>query len=410
MANGQEPKPIGPIWKLVAAGCAAIALAIAFNFVDTDSNAVVAIRVLLTLGGALAVGIALYMRPGHVLLYVIASIAAFAARFGFPPGWDSGTIASGIGAIFAAIAAVLTALPVNYRKIAISALILFHFGGICVAVTSPLSQPWTSFTLGIFMYRPYLQSLYLTNAYHFYSPQPGPASQVWFCVKYGKEPGKPTSQRWYNFPRRPDDLTDPMGLSYYRRLSITMNLEQTDPTVVTEDMKRRRLLMAQGENGIPIHPELLPLESQYRLPQPNVRDFVLPSYVQYIANLNILRPPEGQTMQSIRVYLVVHDIMKQKALEDGLSPYDPVTYIPFYFGEYDTSGKLLDIGNPLLYWMIPIIRVPKAGTPFWHTFKTNPNEFELIDGVKRDNGNVDHHMTNEWAAGDAPKDEPKKSK
>lgn len=43
-ASGQEPKSIDSVWNLVAAGCAAIALAVAFNFVDTTSDVAVAIR------------------------------------------------------------------------------------------------------------------------------------------------------------------------------------------------------------------------------------------------------------------------------------------------------------------------------------------------------------------------------
>jgi hypothetical protein len=396
MAYGQGPKPIGAVWKIAAAGMAAIAVAAAFDLFQTSSNIIVAFRVLLTLGGALTIGIALYMRPGHTRLYAFACAAAIVARFGFPPDWDSGLIASGLAAVFAGIGAILTALPSGYRKVAISALMLFHFGGIAVAVTSPLYPPWMSLTIGTLLYRPYLQSLYLTNAYHFYSPQPGPASQVWFCVKYAKDSSGNTRQRWYKFPRRPDDLTDPMGLSYYRRLSITMNLESSEPSVVSEDMRRRRIVMTQGDDGIPIHNEVVPLDSQYRLPQMNIREFVLPSYVQHIANLKILRHPEGVPITSIRVYLVTHNIMTQVALENDISPYDPITYMPYYFGEYDTSGKLLDPGNPLLYWLIPIIRVPTHPIPPWHTFRSNPEEFKLIDGVKRHNGNVDHDMAKEW--------------
>jgi hypothetical protein len=162
-------------------------------------------------------------------------------------------------------------------------------------------------------------------------------------------------------------------------------------------MKRRRLIMAQVPEGIPINPEILPLEMQYRMPGANVRDFVLPSYVQHIANVKVLQHPDGVPIASIRVYLVVHNILVPYGLQNGTSPYDPVTYLPFYFGEYDASGKLLDPGNPLLYWLIPIIYEPKPGAKPWYTPKTNPEEYRLIDGVKRHNGNVDHDMAREWS-------------
>ena len=34
------------------------------------------------------------------------------------------------------------------------------------------------------VYRPYLNLLYMTNAYHFYSPDPGTSSVMWFAVYY----------------------------------------------------------------------------------------------------------------------------------------------------------------------------------------------------------------------------------
>jgi hypothetical protein len=280
---------------------------------------------------------------------------------------------------------VLTALPSGCRKVAVSFLVLFHFGGTLVNVTLPRSAPWMSKVIWTIVYRPYMEALYLTGSHHYFSLGRSEMSQVWFCVKYDKDSKGLSSQRWFKFPRRPDDLVDPMGVSYWRRLEITGELADTDSVNVTEAMKRRRLASAEGDEGIPINKELS-LESQYRVPSAGVREFMLPSCVQYIANLKMLRHPEGIPIKSIRVYLVEHSILTQNALESGFSPYDPVTYQPYFFGEFDTSGKLLDSADPLLYWLIPIIRVPNPGTKLWQTFKTNPEKFKLIDGVKRHNG------------------------
>jgi hypothetical protein len=397
MAERVEPKPIGNVWKIAGAGTAAICVAAALEFAQSSSNTLEAIRAVLTLGGALTIGIALYLRPGHVSLYVLACLSAIIARFGFPQDWDSGHTAAGLASVIAGIGAVITALPVGYRKVAASVLMLLHFGGICVSVTSPGAQPWTSGAAGALFYRPYLQSVYLTNAYHFYSPEPGPASQVWFCIRYEKDSNGNYSQKWFKFPRRPDDITDPLGISYYRRLSLTMNLETADQMPVTDGMKRARIIAAQRKDGIPIKPEMLPLDTQFHMPSIAVRDYILPSYVRHIAKLPMLQHPDGLPIHSVRVYLVIHNVLRPADLEWGANPYDPTTYLPFYFGDFSSDGKLQNAGDPLLYWLIPIIRRPKDETVKpWHTVKTHPSEFVLIDGVKLHNGNVEHDMAREW--------------
>jgi hypothetical protein len=379
-------------------GTISIAVAAALEFADNGSNFFVVVRVLLTLLGALAIGIALYLRPSNVWLYVLACFAATLARFGFPAEWDSGPILSGFAAIVAGIGAVLVALPVPYRKVFASVLLLLHFGGILTAMTAPGAQPWISSAFGVLFYRPYLQSMYLTNAYHFYSPEPGPASQAWFCIKYKPDANNEVSVRWYKFPRRPEHMTDPLSLSYYRRLSLTMQLENRAlASYVTDEMKRARLLASQGDNGIPIHPEFVPIETQYRLPADSVRDFVLPSYVRHVANLPETQHDDGRTkIDTIRVYLAEHRILRPLNMQMGMEPYDPTTYYPYYMGEFSTDGRLVNSRDILLYWLVPIIRVPdpaKGNIPPWHTPKTHPNEFIVIDGVVRHTGGSDHNRT-----------------
>src|SRR5262249_9611707 len=39
--------------------------------------------------------------------------------------------------------------------------------------------PWIITQIWTRIYRPYLEFMYLNNAYHFYAPEPGPASYVW---------------------------------------------------------------------------------------------------------------------------------------------------------------------------------------------------------------------------------------
>jgi hypothetical protein len=270
---------------------------------------------------------------------------------------------------------------------------LLHFGGILSAVTAPGSQPWISSAIGVLVYRPYLQCVYLTNAYHFYSPEPGSASQVWFCIKYKPDAQGQVMVRWYKFPRRPEDMTDPLALSYYRRLSLTQSLENLVPAPITDEQKRARIMLAQGEHGIPIDQRILPLENQYRMPGDIIRDFYLPSYVRHVARLKDLQHDDGVTpIDTIKVYRVEHRILLPTNLEMGERPYDPTTYLPYYQGEFDTDGQLVHPNDPLLYWLIPIVYEPVGQIPPWHTPASHPQEYRIIDGLKEHTGS-DHNLS-----------------
>src|SRR5437667_416198 len=78
--------------------------------------------------------------------------------------------------------AALVAAPRPWRQGVISAIIVFHFGGIFMATASPPPTPWLVEQMFQRVYNPYLQFMYLRNAYHFYSPEPGPASLLCFLL------------------------------------------------------------------------------------------------------------------------------------------------------------------------------------------------------------------------------------
>ncbi len=185
-----------------------------------------------------------------------------------------------------------------------------------------------------------------------------------------------------------------MALSYYRRLSLTMRIEDSQPTPVTDHMMRARYMRSLGDHGIPIDPEHFPLETQYILPTDAIREFYLPSYIRHVARMKEMQHPDGLEIDTIRVYRVIHRILLPQILMTK-GPYDPTTYEPFYLGKFDTKGNLTDPGDPLLYWLIPIIWVPdpkKGDIPPWHTPKSNPEDFILIDGVSLHNDGSDHNF------------------
>src|SRR5262245_3481739 len=390
------------VWKLAAGGFIAVLIAAIIQLSQPGSTgALMVLQLILVFGGALLVAVAVKMRPNQVRLLVFASGTCVVAWLGMPNAWDSMRLVAGFGAIVAAVGAALLALPPNYRKIAVSALVVLHFGGILTAVTAPPTQPWLSNIVGVGLYRPYLQFMYLVNAYHFYSPEPGPASQMWFCIRYMPDANKNVSVRWYKMPRRPEDMTDPLALSYYRHLSLTMQMENTVPPFITDEMKRARL-MARGEGTgdpdedttIPLHPDMAPMELQFRMLPDNIREHLLPSYVRHVASRPANQHDDGKTaIDTIRVYRVEHKVLDPVEWKYGMQPYDQPTYRPYYLGEFDSEGKLTNPGDPLLYWLVPIIWQPiNKDVPGWHTPRTHPNEFKIIDCVKLHAGS-DHNFT-----------------
>src|SRR5262249_36646721 len=65
----------------------------------------------------------------------IAGLAAVLAALSLAKGWDSVQMVLSVGFLAALVGAVLIVLPSVARKVALSLILLFHFGGMLVAVT-----------------------------------------------------------------------------------------------------------------------------------------------------------------------------------------------------------------------------------------------------------------------------------
>ena len=73
------------------------------------------------------------------------------------------------------MAAALMLVSMRMRRLVLGLLFLLHFGGICTAALSAPPSPQLVQQIWVRIYRPYLEFVYLNNAYHFYAPEPGPA-------------------------------------------------------------------------------------------------------------------------------------------------------------------------------------------------------------------------------------------
>ena len=341
-------------------------------------------RLWLVFVGALAAGSAVSMRPDRWEAWAIGAGAGLLAVGGMPAHWDSFRLMFGALAGVALAWTLVLLAPPRYRLRILSAGVLFHFTGIFFATTTPPSTPWVSEQAFGRVYNPYLQPIYMRNAYHFYSPEPGPASLM-VCL-FKTETGTDASGRkqyhawWYVLPKRPEDVKDPLGLTYSRRMSITEQVARAPPGLVQGNHVAERKELVQRRRAIWYLIPPNPGEdeaSQYRLPEPTVMNYTLPSYASHLILDNTDKATAGKT--TVKIYRLEHRTMGVDEFVNTrnrpgaiTSPYHPTTYRPFFLGEYgfvadpDKPGApriaLLHPREPMLYWLVPIVARP-GGDP-----------------------------------------------
>src|SRR5262245_17326496 len=264
-SNGAENQAeLKTIFRLGLIGlCAAAAGAI----VQLASFSVLtsAIAVILGIVGVLIAGFAIVRRPTDSRILALAALTAFVAAFSAHESWGSIRMTFGVMTAVGTVAAILFTLSKTARQIAVSALVVFHFCGILSAITSPPATPWMTTQSWVRLFRPHLEFCYTNNAYQFYSPEPGPANILWFCIL-----GQDGGFRWVKVPDQLD-VYDPLSVEYYRRLSITERAnsnEQFPAGPPLESLIRRK----EAEPWIPLHPEAIPA-LHFRMPDENGRPF-----------------------------------------------------------------------------------------------------------------------------------------
>lgn len=228
----------------------------------------------------------------------------------------------------------------------VSLLAVLHFIGICTAVMSIApnenrqgswlaSQIWTR-------YQPYLQFMFLNNAYRFYSPEPGPPQLLWFRIQYAD--GR---YEWLHLPTREEHAPDPLGVEFTRRLSLGNQAYQIQPMPSVPEPIRQRRVAAE----IPAHPGL-PLDAQFRMPQDSARKAIA-EYARHVGLTYQQKYPDNP-VTGVKVYVIIHNMLEPRQLaSNNLSPTDKWTYAPFYMGDYKVDGEIKDPYDPLLYWLIP---------------------------------------------------------
>jgi hypothetical protein len=310
---------------------------------------------------------------------LIGSLACFLASEAFHKiPWDSAALLFRVSTVVAAVGAIVVLLPSVGRRIVISLFILFHFGGILTAVTAVTPYPWLSMQIWTTVYRPYLYFLWLNNAYHFYSPEPGPANLMWFCIEYEPDPDGIKNFRWVLVPDL--DKGDPINpdgsriwskTEYTRRLSLG-EYTGSGSAIGGElyELLFRRLAAAQREGIPPLSPYDVPYEKQYREPSAVGKRWVQ-TYVRHVAHTYKHPNKPDRPVVGVKFYRVIHQFIDPGKYNAGLDPNARELYWPYYYGEFDADGNMkerceerfidLDTGqyrverhDPFLYWLIPI--------------------------------------------------------
>jgi hypothetical protein len=301
-----------------------------------------------------------------------------------PTDWDSMRMFLRVVMALSGYAGGLMLCSLGLRRLMLSFAFLLHFAGICSAALAAPPAAWIVQQTWMRFFRPYLEFMYLNNAYHFYAPDPGPSSYLWFRVILTDEKGENDHGLWYKLPQVDDKgrLKHPVALEYQRYLSMTESVAQKDslPSDYYFDEKQQqwlprpmfanRLKLAQPAAGllvigvpevnqprIPFHPDIS-LPNQVNIPSDGPRR-LLSSYARHIAEkYDTYTDDDGKVwkFKSVKIYRVIHNIPPVIWFRNKWSPTDPTLYQPFYVGNYNAEGRLLKDNDPYLYWLLPIIR------------------------------------------------------
>ncbi|MBI1915966.1 MAG: hypothetical protein HYS12_14710 [Planctomycetes bacterium] len=361
LEHRQSPRPTA--WPLslpatIMAGALLVALCAAL-LAEVAPNFLVPFRVVLLVGALGAAGLAVWWRLGSLeeefeeriwaaLLVAGGAGVVLCCREAMDEDWDSLRMALRVFTFVAMVGVVVVLLPRVGRRVVASLLVLFHFGGILTAVTAVAPhngapQPWLPTVLWTLVYRPYLQFAYLNNAYHFYSPEPGPPTLVWFRVEFEDK-----SAHWYKLVNR-DQF--PTRLQYQRMLALTESTNQFWPGLPSDFEKRYKdRVLAGNQLGIPA-PAPHEAANYYRMLSPMTEQY-LPSYVRHVARVVREEQNPNGRVHRVQIYRLAHNIPFAKHMAGGKNPLDKEFYQGWFLGVFTPDGDRVPEPDPFTNWML----------------------------------------------------------
>lgn len=311
------------------------------------------------LAGAWAISV---RRPTPQLMLVAALVPLIGAQ-AVSPLWDSVRMLFYVGVLVALVGAGLLALSPWAQRLALSALVLLHFGGIvAVTLTHPPGDAdpcWLAVQIEARFYRPYLEFVNMTCTYHYYSPEAPPETLLWAQLTYTDG-----ERQWIQLP----DPESGASLTALRMLQVSP-MVQTDPSVEVSE----GLIAARREAGKQFDPPMPEpgddLAQEYQEPSPEGKT-MLASIVRHLALSYPHSSDPEQAVTGVKVYCVVHRLLTPQEFVAGYGPDDPTTYLAYFQGDFTPDGELkpssseiirlsgreMEVRNdPLLYWLVPIV-------------------------------------------------------
>jgi hypothetical protein len=217
-------------------------------------------------------------------------------------------------------------IPSASVRVLVGVLVFVHLIAIVIAVTSSGSPgfpaPQLSLRLSPFV-QPYLQAIFLNNAYRFFAPNPGTPWVLWFRLQYSDG-----MVRWIELPGRPERL---WRGRYQRRLNLAIQLGQYVESAAASDEKKT--LSPLGK---------MLVESAAR--------HVAVAYARTSVNGSLV------TIRNIGIYCVRHGVILPEQVRAGWEPIDLRTYQATFVGAYSPEGERVDEFRPDLVEQ-PIARV-----------------------------------------------------
>jgi hypothetical protein len=359
--------------------------------------------------------------PGSVetgLVLVVACLSVVIAGRSLPIEADTLRFFLSVLAFAIAFGVSLMTARVAVRYIVLSIVATLHFLGIVTATLATPPSPWLATQVWHRLAHPYLEFMYLNNAYHFYSPEPGATTHFWMYVYYdtGEKMKLPDGK---DFPKldsvlvKIPDVDDqgrssyPVSLEYQRMLSLNENITspEVSPPLYQLDTKgqilpgailKSRLInsttgdhwrdviigqdpaLTTPEAEIPLVPGAAP-ETQYQKPGlTSLR--LMESFIRYAGRKKHPTHPEWRPVM-VRAYRALHAIPIWPVFMTGADPNDPTTFRVSFNGTFDPKdGTLNNANEVLLNWVIPTLKAQPdhADSPVFCWYRLHALERKFI--------------------------------